>query len=183
MAGYYDMLSENAFGSFRELLYQVTRSPIMGHYLTFAGNKSQASSGQEPDQNYARELMQLFSIGLYELTSSGEPVYDQDGIAKETYDDADVIALSKIFTGWDVASNNDMASPMNAYDINHDSSEKRALNYLFPAGVGAEQELQVLLDVLMDHPNTSVFVSKFLITRFVTSNPRPAYVQKGLGNF
>ena len=176
---YYDMLTRHAFGNFRDLLYDVTRSPIMGNYLTMVNNKAEAVSGTLPDENYARELLQLFSIGLYELNLNGEPILDNNGIAVETYDDHDIANLARLFTGWEL-NGDSMSAPMITNDSNHDSDGKTILGHFFPAGAGAgaEAELQQLLDILMNHQSTAPFVSKFLITRFVTSNPKPDYVER-----
>ena len=176
-AGYYDLLSRHAFGNYRDLLYDVTRSPVMGHYLTMVNNKSEAASGSLPDENYAREILQLFSIGLYELRRNGELMLDGNGEPIETYDDSDIANLARIFTGW-VKNNQSMSAPMITKDSDHDVEAKTFLGHEFPPGVGAEAELQRVLDILIAHPNTAPFVSKFLITRFVTSNPRPAYVKR-----
>ncbi len=102
VASYLDILDANAFGNYRQLLGQISLSPAMGYYLTFRGNvKANPAKGSEPDENYARELMQLFTIGLVQLGPDGS-VQSNGGKPVETYKQADVSGLARVFTGWDL---------------------------------------------------------------------------------
>ncbi|WP_240205239.1 DUF1800 family protein [Vibrio sp. CyArs1] len=175
LANYYDILTTYAFSDYKTLLYHVTRSPIMGHYLTMVGNLPKSQTGVNPDQNYAREIMQLFTIGLNKLNPDGTLYLDLEGNPEANYDDADVEDMARIFTGW-FMSNSSMNAPMEANNSYHDMESKKVLGESFPAGVGAEQELDHVLEVLVKHPNTAPNISTLLIKRFVTSNPTPAYV-------
>ncbi|MGR5266313.1 DUF1800 domain-containing protein [Vibrio astriarenae] len=177
LANYYDLLSEHAFSDYKTLLYHVTRSPIMGHFLTMVGNLPKAETGVNPDQNYARELMQLFTIGLEELNPDGTPKLDADSNPIPTYDDSDVENMARVFTGW-FMTNGSMIEPMESDDVYHDQDEKHILGETLPQGLTAEQDLNAVLDLLVNHPNTAPFVSRLLIQRFVTSNPKPAYVER-----
>ncbi|WP_026973284.1 DUF1800 domain-containing protein [Aliagarivorans marinus] len=177
LAHYYDLLSEHAFSDYKSLLYHVSRSPVMGHYLTFVGNLSKQASGVDPDQNYAREVMQLFSIGLYRLNPDGSQQLDGNGKPIPSYDDNDIEALSRTFTGW-FADGDSMTAPMVAHDAWHDMGEKQVLGKMVSANLGADEELDVVLEILLDHPNTAPNISRLLIQRLVSSNPRPAYVQR-----
>ncbi|WP_087018852.1 DUF1800 domain-containing protein [Thaumasiovibrio subtropicus] len=181
LAHYYDMLTTHAFSDYKTLLYHVTRSPVMGHFLTMVGNLPKSQSGVDPDQNYAREVMQLFTIGLEELNMDGTLKLDGEGNPIPTYDDETIRNVARIFTGWFVDSsgaNGTMYDPMVAFDDSHDMDEKTVFGVTFPAGVGAEQELDAFLDLLVDHPNTAPYISTLLIKRLVTSNPRPEYVAR-----
>ncbi|EAS44969.1 DUF1800 domain-containing protein [Photobacterium profundum] len=182
MASFYDLLTENAFSNYRDLLEKVTRSPVMGLFLTLEGNKAESVTGQPPDQNYAREVMQLFSLGLHKLNLDGTYILDNNGIPEDTYTDDDIDNLARLFTGWEQDGNN-LSTPMVINDMYHDMGNKRILNHNFPEGVGAEQELQQFLDVIMAHQNTAPFISTLLIKRFVTSNPTPAYVERVSNTF
>ncbi|WP_047044848.1 DUF1800 domain-containing protein [Vibrio mexicanus] len=177
VANYYDLLTKYAFSDYKTLLYHVTRSPIMGHFLTMVGNLPKSETGVNPDQNYAREVMQLFTIGLEELNLDGTKKLDTDGLPIATYDDTDIENMARVFTGW-FMSNGSMLEPMVADDTYHDQNAKTILGQSVPAGLSAEQELDTVLDILVNHPNTAPFISKFLIQRFVTSNPLPEYVQR-----
>ncbi|MGR5283745.1 DUF1800 domain-containing protein [Vibrio maritimus] len=177
LAHYYDLLSQYAFEDYKTLLYHITRSPIMGHFLTMVGNLPISETGVNPDQNYARELMQLFTIGLNKVNEDGTLAVAPDGNPIANYDDADVENMARVFTGW-FMSNGSMSEPMVANDVYHDSDAKSILGQEFPAGVSAEQELDSVLNLLVNHPCTAPNISTLLIKRFVTSNPEPAYVQR-----
>jgi uncharacterized protein (DUF1800 family) len=193
-ADFYDMLSRDAFGNFRTLIEDVTLHPAMGQYLSALGNsKEDPRVGRIPDQNFAREIMQLFTIGLVKLNidgtprlSSGQPVY--------TYTQDDIDGLSRVFTGWgwygpdnskarwknsaNVLTPDRMWHPMQAYPDFHSTSEKSFLGVTIPeSGTPDPQgDLKVALDTLYNHPNVGPFIAKQLIQRLVTSNPKPAYV-------
>ena len=185
LATYYDMLLEHAFGNYRDLLAAVTLSPQMGIYLSHLRNrKPDPARNIRPDENYAREVMQLFSIGLVELEQDGSVRLDGQGQPIPTYDQDDIVALAHVFTGWNYAGaiswNNYTANPrpMEPFEAFHDQQQKTVLGSVFPAGRSAQQELDQALDLLAAHPNTGPFLGKQLIQRFVTSNPSPAYVAR-----
>ena len=198
LASYLDMLGANAFGNFRTLLEAVTLHPIMGLYLSHLRNqKENPSTGRMPDENYAREVMQLFTIGLYELNTDGSQRLDGSGRPIATYDNADVQGLARVFTGWSWAgpdkSNTRFSGgtpdpdrdilPMQAYPQYHSTSSKSFLEVTIPANTPAEDSLKIALDRLFNHPNTGPFIARQLIQRFVTSNPSPAYVARVAGAF
>ncbi|MFA9441289.1 DUF1800 family protein [Uliginosibacterium sp. sgz301328] len=199
IASYYDVLGRNAFGNFRTLLQDVTLHPAMGQYLTYLRNQKENGAGRVPDENYAREVMQLFTIGLYQLNPDGSPVL-RDGKPIETYTNSDVSGLAKVFTGWswggpDNSDNrwvgNSLAQdpdrdviPMQAYPKYHSVSEKRFLSATIPQMSGTpsvadvNSDLNVALDALFNHPNAGPFFARQLIQRLVTSNPSPAYISR-----
>ncbi|WP_137940268.1 DUF1800 domain-containing protein [Chitinivorax sp. B] len=192
VADYLDVLGKHAFGNYRDLLEAVSLNPMMGLYLSHLRNrKEDPARGRVPDENYAREVMQLFSIGLNELNPDGTPKL-VNGKPVETYTNDDVSGLARVFTGWswggpdqsdnrfygsDKDPNRDVL-PMQNYAKFHSSSEKRFLGTVIPAGTGGKESLQIALDRLFNHPNTAPFISRQLIQRLVTSNPSPAYVQR-----
>jgi uncharacterized protein (DUF1800 family) len=200
-AAWYDMLNERAFGTYRDLLEAVTLHPIMGAYLNMRGNqKADATSGRVPDENYAREVMQLFSIGVVKLNLDGTQVL-VGGKPVETYTPADISGIARVFTGFSFAcattstncflyGNSSTTStgvydpdrwfkPMQAYAQFHSTQAKTFLGVTIPAQTTADPvaSLRVALDTLANHPNVAPFISKQLIQRLITSNPSPAYVQ------
>ncbi len=190
LANYYDLLLNNAFANYRDLLAQVTLSPMMGAYLSMLGNqKPNEAQNIRPDENYAREVMQLFSIGLVELNIDGT-IKTSNGQAIPTYDQNIIKAFAHVFTGWNFngateatwynfAQNYDAINPMSAVDAFHDKSEKVLLNGVtVPANQSAEQDLAIALDNLFNHPNVGPFIGKQLIQRLVTSNPSPDYIER-----
>lgn len=187
MLAYYDLLVRHAFGNYRQLLEDVTLSLPMGIYLSMKDSrKYDANTGAHPDENYAREVMQLFTIGLWKLDQSGRRVLD-NGKPITTYSQTDVEELARIFSGWGSADafdwGADFSRPMKAWPAYHDSGEKHFLGHTFPAGQSAEQDMTQALDILFNHPNTGPFIAKQLIQRFVTSNPTPEYVYRVAGVF
>jgi len=195
VASYLDTLGRNAFGNFRTLLQDVTLHPMMGLYLSHLRNqKEDPSRGRVPDENYAREVMQLFTIGLYELNLDGTVRLDSRNEPIETYTNEDVTGLAKVFTGWSWAgpdksdtrffggnaSADRAVLPMQSYPKYHSTSEKRFLGTVIPEQASADPEasLRVALDRLFSHPNVGPFIGKQLIQRMVTSNPSPAYVAR-----
>ena len=190
LADYYDVLSRNAFGNYRDLIEQVTLHPAMGIYLSMLGNeKPDPANNIRPDENYARELMQLFSIGLVELNLDGTAVLDAQDQPVPTYDQAIIEGFAHVFTGWTWAYVGDfhqqwppMASqwtPMALWAGYHDTGPKLLLNGVqVPAGQSAAQDLDAALDNIFNHPNVGPFVAVRLIQRLVTSNPTPAYVAR-----
>lgn len=179
-ASFMDTLAEHSLGSFRRMLEGVTRSLAMGCMLTYRGNrKEDERTGREPDENYAREVMQLFTIGLYELNPDGS-LKLRNGRPIETYTNADVQGLAKVFTGWDLDGRETdvefQRRPMALTPGNHSMSEKRFLGTVIPAGTGGVASMEQALDTLCAHPNVGPFIGTQLIQRMVTSNPSRAYV-------
>ncbi len=190
LADYYDTLARNAFGNFRVLMEEVTLHPAMGVYLSMRGNrKPDPALNIRPDENYARELMQLFSIGLVELAIDGSVRTDSAGQPIPTYDQAVVEGFAHVFTGWNFAGalTFERARPtitnqtqrMQLYPAFHDTDPKQLLNGLvLPGGQTGEQDLADALDNIFTHPNVGPFIGRQLIQRLVTSNPSPAYIQR-----
>ncbi len=183
-AAYLDLLEDNAFGNFRTLLDAVSHSPAMGEWLTFRGNlKANPSKGSLPDENYARELMQLFTIGLVELNSDGTP---KGGSAVAyTYALQDIMGLARVFTGWDwdlAGGGTDKPDfqrrPMVMNAGRHETGAKSFLGTTIAQGTDGNSSLRQALDTLFAHPNVAPFVGRQLIQRLVTSNPKPAYVER-----
>jgi uncharacterized protein (DUF1800 family) len=192
IANYYDILVKNAFGNYRTLLEQATLSPAMGRWLSmWKNNKPDPTTGSHADENYAREIMQLFSVGLVQLNLDGTPKLDSSGKPIAAYSQAEVEAMARVFTGWGTkpvtyplgelswAYDFDLVDPMVAYEAHHDMDAKKILSGVtVPAGGTAAGDLKIALDTIFNHPNVGPFVSKQLIQRLVTSNPSPAYVQR-----
>ncbi|MBP6675029.1 MAG: DUF1800 domain-containing protein [Vitreoscilla sp.] len=184
-AAWLDMLEANAFGSLRTLLQKASTSTSMGAYLTFRGNgKANAATGTLPDENYARELMQLFTIGLVQLNPDGTPQL-LNGAQQETYGQDDISGLARVFTGWDLdlAGGNTQTPdfhrrPMAQVASRYETGEKKFLGLSIAAGTDANTALTQALDHLYAHANVAPFWSRQLIQRLVTSNPSPAYVQR-----
>lgn len=207
VASYYDMLAENAFGNFRDLLEAVTLHPMMGIYLSHMKNqKEDPTTGRVPDLNFAREITQLFTIGQYKLNADGTVVTGTDGKPAAAYTSADLEGLSQVFTGWSWyagASPSDRTNrrffgndgnlerdwrPMQDYNqfannTNfHSISAKNFLGVTIPAQTlttaDTKGDLKIALDTLFNHPNVGPFIGKQLIQRLVTSNPSPQYVAR-----
>ena len=190
VSDYYDTLAAHAFGNYRELLEAVTLHPAMGIYLSMLGNeKPNPALNIRPDENYARELMQLFSIGLVELNLDGTTVLDSQNQPVPTYDQAVIEGFAHVFTGWNFAgfANFEFArptdfnrtTPMQLYPDFHDTGSKLLLDgVLLPAGQTGEQDLAAALDNVFQHDNVGPFIAVRLIQRLVTSNPSPAYVAR-----
>jgi uncharacterized protein (DUF1800 family) len=191
VAFYMDVLNRNAFGNYRTLLEDVTYSPAMAKFLTYLNNrKEDPSISRVPDENYAREIMQLFTIGLVQLNPDGTPRLDSNGAQIETYTNADITGLAKVFTGlsWDDGdfggNNPDQTIPVAAYsplaifESEHSTSEKAFLGVTIAANTAAAASIDTALDALFNHPNIAPFISKQLIQRFVTSNPTPQYISR-----
>lgn len=190
VASYYDMLGAHAFGNYRNLLEAVALHPMMGIYLTSIRNQKE-SGARVPDENFAREVMQLMSIGLYELNQDGTPKV-AGGQPIETYTNADIGGLAKVFTGWSwagpdksdtrfsgtTADPNRDWQPMQSYPKFHSTSEKKFLGVSVPAQASPEASLKTALDTLFNHPNVGPFIGKQLIQRLVSSNPSPQYVAR-----
>ncbi len=192
-ATFWDGLGERAFGNFRDLLEFVTLSAAMGVFLNTAGNlKEDPATGRVPDENYAREVMQLFTIGLYELNPDGTLRRDGQGRPIETYGADDVTQLARVFTGYEVDESGPREAtvvgnrtvptypysrrPMRFTPERHSTLEARFLGVTVPAGASGAQALRIALDRLFGHPNVGPFFGRQLIQRLVTSDPSPAYV-------
>ncbi|MCH6257360.1 DUF1800 domain-containing protein [Puniceicoccaceae bacterium K14] len=197
MANYYDMLLNNAFGNWRNLIKDVTLHPTMGRYLShFQNRKADPNINRYPDENYAREIMQLFSIGLFELNQDGTQILDDLGQPIPAYDNGDITTMARVFTGlssggpeadtdepWGFFfSPNDSDAPMKIWEGEHDTDEKLLLNGITLPSFEDDPERTAIddiddtLDMLFNHPNTPPFVSRLLIQRLVTSNPSPEYI-------
>jgi len=192
LANYYDMLIENSFGNYRDILGHMTRHPAMGRYLTHLMNpKTNISQNRFPDENYAREIMQLFSIGLYELNQDGSRVLDGNGDPVPTYDNGLIAEFAKVFTGYSWGDNvnfygysNRDASysmPMKMFNDYHEPGVKYLLNgaqtpnYNPPNG---EADVDFALDNIFNHSNVGPFIGRLLIQRLVKSNPSPGYISR-----
>ena len=189
VADFYDVLARNAFGNYRDLIEEVTLHPAMGVYLSMLGNRApNPALNIRPDENYARELMQLFSIGLVELNIDGtERLVDGQNVP--TYDQAIIEGFAHVFTGWTWAFSPNFGSgrvptisqytPMEHWPEFHDTGAKQLLNgVVLPAGQTGEQDLADALDNIFSHPNVGPFMAIRLIQRLTTSNPSPAYVRR-----
>lgn len=205
-ANYADMLHKHAFGNFRDLLEDIALSPAMGIYLSHIRNRPEdLNIGRMPDENFAREIMQLFTIGLYELNADGTLHLDPYGNPIDNYSNDDVLAMSKVFTGWSWAfpdsqltlTNFRFVTPslsvandtqidlqrMKAYPGQHSTVQKKLFTgrhwaVTMPAGNSAEADLKAALDALFNHPNVGPFIGRQLIQHLVTSNPSQAYISR-----
>jgi uncharacterized protein (DUF1800 family) len=206
-ADFHDMLARNAFGNYRTLLEEVTLHPAMGVYLSMLGNqKAVANTNLRPDENYAREMMQLFSIGLVELNIDGSNRLDASGQPIPTYNQDIIEGFARVFTGWKWACASTVTSctfantrpqlapvagynqvkPMQLFADQHETGTKRVLGYsgatlanaTIPANQQGAQDLKDALDNVFNHPNVGPFISRQLIQKLVTSNPSSAYVQR-----
>ena len=208
-SSYYDMLLQGSFGNFRELLLNVTRHPMMGRFLThYQNRKANPETGTRADENYAREVMQLFTIGLYLLNQDGTYQSVIDGRAAETYTNDHITELARVFTGFTDEDNNPIAvgtgigrtefprvlkqnytQPMKMWDLQHDTGVKTLLSYtgvrkpVLPANQTGLQDVADAIDNLFEHPNTGPFIARQLIQRLVTSNPSNGYVGRVAGVF
>ncbi len=195
MANYYDLLVKHAFGNYRELLYDVATHPVMGIYLSHLGNQKQVpGSNIFPDENFAREIMQLFSIGLWQLNPDGSRILGTNGQPLATYNNGDITELARVFTGLAFGNNanfalypRDFTVPMKCWDEYHDCNPKTLLGGLqLPArppspgntGTAGLADVNAAVSNLFAHPNTGPFVGTRLIQRLVTSNPSPGYVAR-----
>jgi uncharacterized protein (DUF1800 family) len=206
VAAYHDLLNKNAFGNFRTLMEDMALSPAMGIYLSHLRNRKEDTvTGRVPDENFARELMQLFTIGLHELNADGSPKRNASGQVVETYGNDDVMAMAKVFTGWSWAfADAELTEakfrwgspvmtaagdqridllPMKAYPSQHSTLAKtlfagKPWALTIPANGSAQADLKLALDALFNHPNVGPFIGRQLIQRLVTSQPSAAYVAR-----
>jgi uncharacterized protein (DUF1800 family) len=196
-ASYYDMLGNDAFGNYRQLLQDVTLSPMMGQFLSALGN-DKGNATTDPDENYAREVMQLFTIGLWQLNDDGSQQL-ANGQPIATYSNTDVMGLAAVFTGfsWNIPGNSTDTAwsncciyvgpgygeellPMQSFPSHHSTVEKDFLGVTIPASGSPDPDgdLKIALDTLFNHPNVPAFFSKQMIQHMVTSNPSPAYISR-----
>ena len=196
MASYWDALSANAFGNFRTLLEDVSLNVATGKFLNTLGSQKENAAGNQPDENYAREVMQLYTIGLVQLNLDGSEQRDSSGNKIETYTASDVSNLARVFTGY--VSRNDPNPPVPVPQdsnrtirstivvkppmlLNASQHSMLAVNFLntsIPANTDGATALRIALDGLFNHPNVGPFFAKQMIQRLVTSNPSPAYVAR-----
>ena len=186
---YHNTLAQDAFTNFSTIMHDVSLSPGMGDYLNMI-NSAKAPTGQIANENYARELMQLFTIGLVMLNPDGTPQLDGSGNTMPTYTETQVQAFARAYTGWTFAAANggtptkfpntiNYYDPMGAFESQHDMTSKTLLNgTVLPSGQSAEQDLAAALANIFAHPNVGPFFSKQLIQHLVTSTPSPAYVAR-----
>jgi uncharacterized protein (DUF1800 family) len=190
LADYQNVLLRDALGNYRTLLEDVTLSPTMGHYLDMANSdETNPQTGTVPNQNYAREVLQLFSIGLVALNPDGTQQLDASGAPIPTFDGATIEGFASVFTGWTYpplsGANSQWTNPINlegtmvAFPEHHQAGTKALLNgYTVPANQTPAQDLANALDNIFNHPNVGPFISQRLIQHLVTSNPSPAYVAR-----
>ena len=207
MAGYYDILLKGAFGNFRDLLYSVGTNPCMGTYLSHLQNaKGNAAAGTFADENFAREIMQLFSIGLWQLNQDGSKVLDPAGQGIPTYDNKTVANMARVMTGFSFSgpkatgfysAPENYLEPMRMWDAYHDLAAKTIIagpgsaGTPLPARVASKPDTgaagmadyNAAINALFQHPNTPPFFSKQLIQKLVTSNPSPQYVRRVADKF
>lgn len=205
-SSYYDMLVRDSFGSFRQLVLDVTLHPMMGRFLShYKNRKANATAGTRPDENYAREVMQLFTIGLYRLNADGTYQTDGTGRPLDSYTNDQITEFARVFTGLtDESSNNtgtgtgradfpsasqNYTAPMRMWEGQHDTGAKTLHVYsgarksTLPANQSGMQDINDAIDNLVEHPNTAPFISRQLIQRLVTSNPSDAYVGRVAARF
>jgi uncharacterized protein (DUF1800 family) len=207
MRGYQQLLYRSAFGNFRQLLYDMTLNPAMGRFLNVLNNRCQTRTppdenvcrnglNSKPNENYAREILQLFSIGTFLLNQDGTHQLDGNGNPMAAYDQKTVEEFARVFTGWilapALAGPAEVGMPVPNYrdpmrvhhdtqgrEDYHDRGPKALLNgVVLPAGQSQEQDLQTAIDNIINHPNVAPFISKQLIQHLVTSNPSPSYVAR-----
>jgi len=187
---YWRIFRDNTFGNYADIIKAVSLSPAMGRYLNMANNnKGNPAKGTAANENYTRELMQLFTLGLTQLNPDGSPVLDQNHQPVPTYTQAEVTSMAKALTGWTyptapgatAKANNPeyYIGQMFAVEANHDTSEKTIFGgVIIPAGQTAEQDLASVITALMNQPTMAPFVSQQLIQHLVTSNPSPGYIER-----
>ena len=197
LATYYDLLLKHTTGNFKDLLMGITLHPSMGIYLShFNNSKSIPERNIHPDENYAREIMQLFTIGLHQLNIDGSLKRDSSGYAIPTYSQKDIKELAKVFTGLSAGRagqyskndrpvnfgfefwHTDFSFPMAMFEDWHEVGTKTFLNRTIPSGQKGMKDIEMAVDHIFRHPNVGPFIGKQLIQKLVTSNPSPAYIKK-----
>ncbi|MGH6645681.1 DUF1800 domain-containing protein [Aquabacterium sp.] len=178
---WWELLEQHCFGNFRDLLTHITLSPAMGVYLSMRGSAKEDGGGRHPDENYARELLQLFTIGLTQLQPDGSPTSPP----VDTYDGHTVSQLAKVFTGWEVDGFNPfdpegpfdyLRAPMGFHPERHADTDKSVLGVNIPGQTPGPEAMRLALDAIFNHPNVGFFIGRQLIQRLVTSNPSKDYV-------
>jgi uncharacterized protein (DUF1800 family) len=196
LAQYQELLAKHSFGNFRDILHAVTLSPAMGRYLNMANNTKENLAGNAtPNENYARELLQLFSIGVFKLNTDGTPRRGSAGRPIPAYDQDTIEGFSRVFTGWTYPEQPGSATQqalnppyysgqMVVVENNHDTDSKKLLDgVMLPAGQMAKRDLDDAINNIFNHPNVGPFIGRQLIQHLVTSNPSPAYVSRVAGAF
>ncbi|MBT0668293.1 DUF1800 domain-containing protein [Novosphingobium profundi] len=182
MGFYMDVLLDHAFGNFRDLLSKITRTRAMGDFLTYVGSAKENGTGEMPDENYAREIMQLFTLGLYQLNQDGTYVVDANGAYLSTYSEVDVTQLARVFTGFEVdTSLAAMDIELARADLVIDPTLNETGSATFLGSTvsgGGYAAVEAALDIIFAHPNVPPFFAKAMIRALVTSNPTPAYVAR-----
>jgi uncharacterized protein (DUF1800 family) len=186
-SNYMTALTRDGLGNYYNVMKDVTLTPAMGHWLDMVNN-DKPGTGQHANENYARELMQLFTLGLSQLNPDGSAVVDGTGMPIPTYTQDDVMALGRSFTGWTYPTEPGQTltkhnpeyygGNMVAFESNHDTGSKTFLGQTVAAGQATGQELDSVLTIIFNHPNMPPFVAQQLIEKLVTSNPSPQYVQR-----
>jgi len=190
LASFYDILRENAFGNYQDILYKIALHPAMGVYLSHQGNKkTNIERHITPDENFARELIQLFCVGLYKLNIDGTYQLNSNGDRVATYSQKDIEELSKVFTGFDLGSGDDkygLASKkvgnfirdMRFTSSQHEEGTKTILGSTISSGLDGKDEVKKAIEILFSQDNVAPYISKKLIMRLTTSNPSPDYVSR-----
>ncbi len=192
LADYYDVLVNNAFGNYEDLLMEVSLHPAMGAFLSHFNNpRTNVAENIRPDENYAREIMQLFTIGLFELNQDGTEKLDENNEPIPTYDNNDIKELAKVFTGLGdggeegrfgkyIGINNvDFFVPMAMYEPFHEPGPKTLLkDFVIPDRQAGMRDIEMAVNYLFKHDNTGPFITRRLIQRLVKSNPTPAYIER-----
>ena len=192
LATYFDILQRNAFGNYKKLLNEISLNSGMGVFLTFNGSKkgyiNEANVTVYPDENYARELMQLFSLGLSELNMDGTQIFDGNGNPTPTYTQEDVNELARVFTGWDLKRNSsygkvgfkqgDYTQPLEFTATYHDNESKLLLGESIPAGLGGEDDIKKAIDIIFSKQSVAPYIAKNLIMRLTKSNPTQSYIER-----
>ena len=191
-ANWWDMLSANALGNFRTLLESVTLHPAMGYYLNTIGSQKEDSTGRQPDENYAREVMQLMTIGLVNLNPDGTAL-TSGGLPVDSFTQDDVTNLARVFSGYDINLAGNVTFSLGGYNYNgitfsrlplllkpalHSTQDVTFLGVSIPGATDGNAARKTALDTLFNHPNVGPFIGTQLIQRLVTSNPSPAYVAR-----
>ena len=189
---YLRALHSGALGNYYDVMKDVTLTPAMGHFLDMVNN-DKPQNGNHANENYARELMQLFTLGLSQLNNDGTPKLDGSGNPIPTYTQDDVMNLGRVLTGWTYPTQPGQTlqrhnpsyygGPMLPFESNHDTGAKTLLGVTIPAGQAAGQDLDSALQAIFNHPNLPPFVCRQLIQKLVTSNPSPAYVGRAAAAF
>lgn len=195
IASWWDLLNSKCFTTYRELLSAVTLHPAMGNYLNLAGSKKENNSGRQPDENYAREVMQLFSLGLYKLSIDGIEVVDSNGAKTETYTQADITNLARALTGWNYDQSKNVPTSIlisgNTRNVPNtfsatlpltltvgDHSTNPATFFGVSLPTDGNSALNIALDTIANNSNVAPFFCSQMIKKLITSNPSPAYVQR-----